>query len=74
MKYLLKLQYGQIYFTPSDFREVFADYSTFLEKSPAASEDTAYLQELARMNWDELYDELGPMLPTYQYLELEDED
>lgn len=74
MKYLLELQYGQIYFTPADFQEVFAAYATFLEKSSAASEDAAYLQELARMNWDELYDELGPMLPTYQYLELEGDD
>lgn len=68
MKDLLELQYGQIYFTPSDFREVFGAYATFLEKSPAASENAAYLQELARMNWDELCDELGPTLPTYQHL------
>lgn len=74
MKYLLELQYGQIYFTPSDFPSVFAAYATFLEKFPAASADAAYLQELARMDWDELCDELGPFLPTYQYLELEDDD
>lgn len=39
-----------------------------------ASEDAAYLQELARMDWDELCNELGPLLPTSQYLELEDDD